>query len=122
MSMNRWWPLKPSDRMLILKKPFDIIEVLQLAISLTEKSRLLPEDGPATIQVLMRMNPKVRIIAASGQSVKDMVAKATSAGVTDFISKPYAAETLLRKLHAVVNMQRTTSRYANETKFNPCPA
>lgn len=109
MSMNRWWPLKPSDRMLILKKPFDIIEVLQLAISLTEKSRLLPEDGPATIQVLMRMNPKVRIIAASGQSVKDMVAKATSAGVTDFISKPYAAEALLSKLHAVVNMQRITS-------------
>lgn len=122
MLMNRWWPLKPSDRMLILKKPFDIIEVLQLAISLTEKSRLLPEDSPATIQVLMRMNPKVRIIAASGQSVNDMMAKATSAGVTDFIFKPYAAETLLRKLHAVVNMQRTTSRCANETKFNPCPA
>jgi len=36
--------IKPRDRMLILKKPFDIIEVLQLAISLTEKSRLLVES------------------------------------------------------------------------------
>lgn len=62
-------------------------------------------DGPATIQVLMRMNPKVRIIAASGLSVKDMVAKATSAGVKHFIPKPYTAETLLSMLHSVLGMQ-----------------
>jgi DNA-binding NtrC family response regulator len=96
--------------MLILKKPFDIIEVLQLAISLMEKSRLLLEHGTETIQLLMRINPKMRITAASGLSVKDMVAKATSTGVTDFIPMPYTAETLLRWLHAVVNMQRTSSR------------
>ena len=61
-------------------------------------------DGPATIQVLMRMNPQVRIIAASGLSVKDMVARATSAGVKHFIPKPYTAETLLRMLHTVLRM------------------
>jgi two-component system cell cycle sensor histidine kinase/response regulator CckA len=66
-------------------------------------------DGPATIQVLMRMNPQVRIIAASGLSVKDMVAKATSAGVKHFIPKPYTAETLLRMLHTVLHIQPTTS-------------
>src|ERR1700726_3322418 len=32
--------LGSSDRMVILKKPFDNIEVLQLAISITEKWRL----------------------------------------------------------------------------------
>ncbi|MDB6004481.1 MAG: hypothetical protein JWR15_1468 [Prosthecobacter sp.] len=62
-------------------------------------------DGPATIQVLMRMNPQVRIIAASGLSVKDMVARATSAGVKHFIPKPYTAETLLSMLHTVLGAQ-----------------
>jgi two-component system cell cycle sensor histidine kinase/response regulator CckA len=62
-------------------------------------------DGPATIQVLMRMNPQVRIIAASGLSVKDMVARATSAGVKHFIPKPYTAETLLSMLHSVLSVQ-----------------
>ncbi|MDI1312738.1 response regulator [Prosthecobacter sp.] len=66
-------------------------------------------DGPATIQVLMRMDPKVRIIAASGLSVKDMVLKATSAGVKNFIPKPYTAETLLRMIHAVLNIQPVAS-------------
>ena len=59
-------------------------------------------DGPATIQVLMRMNPQVRIIAASGLNVKDMVAKATGAGVKHFIPKPYSAETLLKTLALVL--------------------
>jgi two-component system, cell cycle sensor histidine kinase and response regulator CckA len=36
--------INPMDRLLILKKPFDTIEVLQLANSLTEKWRLLQES------------------------------------------------------------------------------
>ena len=60
-------------------------------------------DGPATIQVLMRMNPQVRIIAASGLGAKDMVAKATNAGVKHFIPKPYSAETLLNTLSSVLH-------------------
>ena len=59
-------------------------------------------DGLATIQVLMRMNPQVRIIAASGLSIKDMVAKAMGAGVKHFIPKPYSAETLLKTLAQVL--------------------
>ncbi len=76
----------------------------EIAVVLTDM--MMPVmDGPATIQVLMRMNPQVRIIAASGLSVKDMVAKATSAGVKHFIPKPYTAETLLSMLHTVLRMQ-----------------
>ncbi|WP_395745812.1 PAS domain S-box protein [Prosthecobacter sp.] len=59
-------------------------------------------DGLATIQVLMRMNPQVRIIAASGLSIKDMVAKAMRAGVKHFIPKPYSAEMLLKTLAEVM--------------------
>src|SRR5690606_4906198 len=36
--------IQPRDRLLILKKPFDTIEVLQLANALTEKWRLLQES------------------------------------------------------------------------------
>ena len=80
----------------------------QISVVLTDM--MMPVmDGPATIQVLMRMNPKVRIIAASGLSVKDMVTRAANAGVTHFIPKPYTAETLLKMLHTVLNTQRTTS-------------
>jgi two-component system cell cycle sensor histidine kinase/response regulator CckA len=74
----------------------------KIAVVLTDM--MMPVmDGPATIQVLMRMNPDVRIIAASGLSVKDMVAKASNAGVTHFIPKPYTAETLLKTLDTVLH-------------------
>ncbi|MDB6118104.1 MAG: sensory box protein [Verrucomicrobiaceae bacterium] len=59
-------------------------------------------DGPTTIQVLMRMNPQVRIIAASGLNANEMVAKAASAGVMHFLPKPYTAETMLQALHMVL--------------------
>ena len=59
-------------------------------------------DGLATIQVLMSINPQVRIIAASGLNIKDMVARAMSAGVKHFIPKPYSAETLLKTLAEVL--------------------
>lgn len=55
-------------------------------------------DGPAAIQVLIRINPDVRIIAASGLNANGMEAKAVNAGVKHFIPKPYTAETLLKTL------------------------
>jgi len=73
----------------------------EIAVVLTDM--MMPVmDGLATIQVLMRMNPQVRIIAASGLGVKDMVAKATAAGVKQFIPKPYTAETLLKTLAQIL--------------------
>jgi len=59
-------------------------------------------DGPTTIQVLLRLDPEVRIIAASGLNAKDMLANVTSTGVKRFIPKPYTAETLLRTLREVL--------------------
>ncbi len=57
-------------------------------------------DGPATIKALMRMNPEVRIIAASGLNANG---KAANGGVRHFLPKPYSAETLLRSLHTVLH-------------------
>ena len=59
-------------------------------------------DGPTTIQVLKRINPHVRIIAASGLNANRMVAKAASAGVRHFLPKPYTAEAMLTSLHEVL--------------------
>jgi PAS domain S-box-containing protein len=44
-----------SDRLLILKKPFDNIEVLQLAVTLTEKWRLLQETRKHAIELENRV-------------------------------------------------------------------
>ncbi len=52
-------------------------------------------DGPATIRVLRRINPDIRIIGASGQNSAEYVSRATSDGATMFLPKPYTAETLL---------------------------
>ncbi|HEY1051520.1 MAG TPA: PAS domain S-box protein [Prosthecobacter sp.] len=70
-------------------------------------------DGLSTIQVLMRMNPQVRIVAASGLNANGMVAKAVSAGVKHFISKPYSAETLLKTMR---DLLKAPSTAPGETK------
>lgn len=59
-------------------------------------------DGPSTIYALMRINPSVKIIAASGLNANGSVAKASGAGVKHFLSKPYTAETLLQILREVL--------------------
>jgi PAS domain S-box-containing protein len=74
----------------------------EVALVLTDMMMPLM-DGPATIQVLMRMNPQICIVAASGMSANGMEEKATSAGVKNFIPKPYTAETLLQTLDAVLH-------------------
>lgn len=60
-------------------------------------------DGAAIIQVLLRINPEARIIAASGISTDGMVSKAASAGVKFFIPKPYTAETLLKTMRQALD-------------------
>ncbi|MCW0221054.1 MAG: response regulator, partial [Prosthecobacter sp.] len=59
-------------------------------------------DGVATIQVLKRINPKVKIIAASGLTNDGGTAKAAGMGVTHFLPKPYTAQTILKMIHEVL--------------------
>jgi CheY-like chemotaxis protein len=60
-------------------------------------------DGAATIHVLKCINPSVKIIAASGLELAENMAKATSAGVFDFLQKPFTAQTLLQKVREVID-------------------
>lgn len=69
----------------------------EIAIVLTDMMMPLM-DGPTMIKVLLKLDPEVRIIAASGLSANGMVAKAQSNGIRHFIPKPYTAETLLKTL------------------------
>ncbi len=59
-------------------------------------------DGPSTIQVLRKLNPKVCIIATSGRTISVEVARACGLDAGHFIPKPYTAETLLRNLRQVL--------------------
>lgn len=61
-------------------------------------------DGVATIQVLRRLDPSVRVIAASGITANGNVARASDAGVRHFLPKPYTADTLLKIVRQVLDM------------------
>jgi CheY-like chemotaxis protein len=49
-----------------------------------------------------RINPCVKIIAVSGLSLSESIAQAVALGALNFLSKPYTAETLLRKIQHVL--------------------
>jgi CheY-like chemotaxis protein len=74
----------------------------EIAIVLTDM--MMPVmDGAATIQVLRRINPAVRIIAASGIDSGDPVANAGIAGVGHFLLKPFTAECLLTLMRTALD-------------------
>ena len=69
----------------------------EIAVVLTDM--VMPfMDGPATIRALQRMNPKVRIIAASGLGTGHHAGEGALDGVSVFLNKPYTAERLLKTL------------------------
>ena len=59
-------------------------------------------DGSATIRALQRMNPNVRIIAASGLGAGQRAGEGALEGVAVFLNKPYTAEKLLKTLAQVL--------------------
>jgi PAS domain S-box-containing protein len=60
-------------------------------------------DGLATIHALTRMNPNVRIIAASGLAANSVMTKVSGDGVKNFLTKPYTAGTLLRSVRMAID-------------------
>jgi len=73
----------------------------KIAIILTDLSMPVM-DGRATIYAMLKINPKAKIIAMSGLDEADSVAKAATAGIKHFISKPYTAGTLLKTLRTIM--------------------
>jgi signal transduction histidine kinase/CheY-like chemotaxis protein len=75
--------------------------VRDIAVVLTDM--MMPVmDGAATIRALTRLNPAVKIIAASGLTSKAAEAEAAGDGVAVFLPKPYTASALLTALREIL--------------------
>jgi CheY-like chemotaxis protein len=59
-------------------------------------------DGSAAILVLNKIDPDVKIIAASGLTTKGQVTPPPASSVQGFLTKPYTAENLLKTLKTVL--------------------
>jgi len=57
-------------------------------------------DGSTTIRTLQKMNPQIKIIAASGLASNDKVAEAAGLGIK-VLPKPYTARELLNIINEV---------------------
>jgi CheY-like chemotaxis protein len=73
----------------------------EIAVVLTDMTMPIM-DGPATIRALFRLNPRVKIIAASGLTANGGVDKTSEMGVSEFLAKPYTADTLLNTLKRII--------------------
>jgi PAS domain S-box-containing protein len=60
-------------------------------------------NGPATIRALTRINPEVKIIAASGLQKTGSDPRDLGLNIRDFLIKPYTAETLLNAIRSVLD-------------------
>jgi two-component system, cell cycle sensor histidine kinase and response regulator CckA len=74
----------------------------KIALVLTDMA--MPHmDGTATIRVLKKLNPALKIIAASGLSSPEQLAEINALGVNIFLSKPFTAEKLLVAISEALN-------------------
>lgn len=60
-------------------------------------------DGLSTIRALQKMNPDVKIIAASGVAMNKVLVDTSDPKVETFLSKPFTAEQLLRTIASVLS-------------------
>ena len=65
-----------SDRLVILKKPFDVVEVLQLAHALTEKWRLTREARKRMEDLEQRVQERTRDLQAANAELRAATARA----------------------------------------------
>ncbi len=87
--------LGASDRLLILKKPFDIVEVLQLANSLTEKWRLLQQARRHAAELEQRVRVRTieleQEITRRTQTEADLTRAKTAAEAADRAKSAFLA-------------------------------
>ncbi len=67
--------LGSSDRLVILKKPFDTIEVLQLANALTEKWNLLQQTHAHAMQLERRVRERTAALEATNLALQDEITR-----------------------------------------------
>jgi CheY-like chemotaxis protein len=73
----------------------------EIAVVLTDM--MMPMmDGLATIRALQRINPTVKIVAASGLNANGGTLRDNDANVKHFLMKPYTAGTLLKSIRMIL--------------------
>jgi PAS domain S-box-containing protein len=78
-------------------------------IKLVLTDMLMPfMDGPATIRVLRKLDPNLKVIAASGLMDHDKVRDTTGMDNLAFLLKPYTTEKLLTTVHKMISCERVT--------------
>jgi len=65
--------LSHSDRLVILKKPFDAVEVLQLAAALTEKYRLAQEAGDKMDQLENKVEQRTKVLQKTNEYLQTQI-------------------------------------------------
>ncbi len=73
-----------------------------IAVVLTDMSMPIM-DGAAVIRALTKINPAIKIIAASGLKANGEVAKVSGTAVKHFLTKPYTAGTLLKVMRTTLD-------------------
>jgi len=74
----------------------------EIAVVLTDM-KMPFMDGPATIRALMRINPAIKIIAASGLNAGEDMLKVSGVSLKHSLTKPYTAGTLLRTMRTILD-------------------
>jgi PAS domain S-box-containing protein len=74
----------------------------EIAVVLTDM--MMPVmDGSAMVHALRRLNPTIKIIAASGLNAEGEVNKAAAGGLKHFLIKPYTAQVLLQTIRTILD-------------------
>ncbi|MBD1920102.1 response regulator [Microcoleus sp. FACHB-831] len=72
-------------------------------ISVVLLDMMMPSmDGATTIRTLQKINPYVKIIAISGITANEKIAKNAGSTVKTFLSKPYTSKKLLKTINLVL--------------------
>jgi DNA-binding NarL/FixJ family response regulator len=62
--------------------------------------------GEKCLRELLRMNPAVKVLIASGYAATQTVHGILEAGATGFMAKPYRLEDMLKKVREVLDGER----------------
>ena len=74
----------------------------EIAVVLTDMSMPIM-DGAALIRALTKINPAIKIIAASGLNANGEVAKVAGVTIKNFLTKPYTAGKLLKMIRLILD-------------------
>jgi CheY-like chemotaxis protein len=84
------------------REALDIFRLNREQITLVILDMVMPELGGAeTFTALREMDPKVKVILASGYSMEGQAMVAMEKGCNGFIQKPFGAESLADKIREI---------------------